>query len=301
MKTKYLLLLAMLSVFSIKFYAQGTYDLAEQSKLMVNWVKKSQKSQSYYDYGEVYTEYRTLWTLKNGVYSFSGSSDVAFNCTDDDEEDYSDPFDVCLHSPDGRISCSISKTTLKISFVEQIQIACSFGRNGNPRKPGDGATLYYGCRAGSHTATDLLELKSGNIKVKYSYTCSHSTYQTPRKNYAKGRTSSGRVVKQVLPGSSADPFAPWRQVHKQTNTYNLDEIARMNGITKKELVLRILETETFKIPFTDGIIRTIGDFGFSLYRNDGRSMNPTNTFCTVLYYCLYTQFGITPQDVLSRN
>ena len=216
------------------------------------WVEKC-REERFVDIGlGLKKEIDILWEKKGSVFQSKMFRQKTRFHADFGEEDYSEPFEGMLNGPRGEFSLSVSPNSIIIRNLDQIQLKCYGSRST------DYAAKRLGCKTGSRKGSTRIKLLGGEITVPYTISCTHSIYQTSRYVVqvngmtTNRRTNATKTV--ILPSGRKtkvgldDPYAPWRQAHDQTTTFNLDEIARLNKISKKELVARLLLSEKYELP-----------------------------------------------------
>ena len=90
---------------------------------------------------------------------------------------------------------------------------------------------------------------------------------------------------------SNDDYAPWRQIHTQTVKFNLDEIARLNKINKKELVARMILSPTWSLPLTTNKKKR-NNFHWDLVTEENLRYGENIDHVLIIYF-LWKQYGIT--------
>lgn len=245
---------------------------------------------------------------KNGDYSYKvkRSTYVKGNA-------YSWPYAVkeLTNHPTATVSCNISTNTITFVYYADCQLECEFytdedvktvGRSrlygdpihgvtgliGSEKRPADPYRELMGCKDGTTQTGKLYILcaklknyqrytdtnKGDLLKGTFKKTCTHSNFQFQimrgggRLKLDGTRTQSGRI-----------PFCPWKFKHTMTVTFNIDNIAQTNGISKKEVVLYLLR----------------GVKGVQYDKIISFPIEDTEDIC--LFYCLYKKFGITDQDL----
>ena len=283
------------------------YNKSDLCKEIVDWVARSQKKQRYQQSSWPYaveTITKNLWNKAGSNYnSRKFSCGSRFAAARGFRENYFVPFEGLLHHPEGDFSFSLSKSVLTYSNKDQIQIQCeTHPKTGKPVRPSDGATEAFGCKSGTRTATTQISLLGKPYKFKFSVSCNHNTYQSSYFNvvYSDGtpvnEDKDGHDVainRNVRPNRTRikrnDDYAPWRQIHTQSVKYNLDEIARLNKISKKELATLMILTPNWDMPLTSDKSKSEYHANWGeINLNDGQNIDHA-----VLIYFLWNQFGIT--------
>ncbi len=180
---------------------------------------------------------------KNGStsYTYNGVKHYGWQRFYGANEDYSDPYTSCIPLPYSKLTFTVNANTLTLTFDDAIQTACGFGGpNNDPVRPADFMKLSLGCKGGSASYLGEFGHEGMALKVKIHNTCTHRIYQTPRSTARNMRNAYGATVRVGTFGSVADPYAPWRSVHRQTTTLNFAECAKLNHMTKQEFVARLM-------------------------------------------------------------
>lgn len=301
--------------YSLEKYIPSPIPLSQVSycKLIVDWVKKSQKKQRYQQSSWPYsfvTITKNLWSKSGSNYSSRKFYNSArFSAAFGFRENYSDPFEGLLHQPEGEYSFSLNSNVLTYSNKDQIQIQCeTHPRTGKPVRPSDGATETFGCKSGTRTSTTQVSLLGTPFKIKYSVTCNHKTYQSSYFNVVYGDgtpVNQGRDAQDVANNryvrpkntrvKRSDDYAPWRQTHTQSIRLNLDEIARLNKINKKELVAYMILTPEWDMPLITDKTKYDSSANWGIVDLD----HAINIDHAVLIHFLWNQFGMS-EDYLNN-
>lgn len=249
MKRTLLIALAVLSCFtSARAQFEDNWTLhREDFADIIAWMEQCQNHQIYQ---EEFVEHRTLWTKTANGYTSKNiiANYVRTSAHEDDTEDYSEPFQGLLHQPVGTMSITLTSSTLTLDFLDKIQVASSFNPStGAPKAPHDGATATFGCTSGTRTLSHGTHVYGKDVTVTYTTTCQHSN-----------------VKKNVAYGGRVNPFSPYIQTHTQKVTYNLDAIAKANGMDKKEFVTRLVLTSYLALPLGMGEVMETTD-GYALF------------------------------------
>ena len=242
------------------------YDVAF-CKYIVNWAEKYQKRQNYilrYE-ATIIQKRENLWKKTGANYSSKKfRTSARFTASTGFEEGYSDPMQGLLHRPEGEFSFSLTNSILSITNKDQIQVICKpHPKTYKPMRPSDGATEWFGCKTGVRKGSAKIEIFGDVLTIPYTISCTHNTYQSSYFNLVYGDGTpvdlgkdahDAAINRGVRPNGtrvrSNDDYAPWRQIHTQTVKFNLDEIARINKINKKELVARMILSPTWRLPLT---------------------------------------------------
>lgn len=166
-------------------------------------------------------------TYANGYYKFKYTTREGgkIPCPD---EDYGQPFDVCINGPINDYVVQVSPTEWIIDEKNQIQTTCRHGKGGHPIKPvfeEDGLA-----KLGTYRSNYSI---FGNL-VPSTVTCSRRMYQTPR---TRKRTSRGGTVIHTMYGTDGDPFAPWRVVQNRHHIVDAKALEKQVGIPLNVLAL----------------------------------------------------------------
>ena len=135
------------------------------------------------------------------------------------DEDYNQPYEVCIPRPSIDCNVKMSPTKWIISEKQQIQtMSTSTVRQQGITLCAAPPTMreYTPPLGTSNTTYKIFQ----NKDVPSILTCSRKIYQTPRTNKRSRVTRGGQVVTQALVGSDGDLFAPWRIVYNLR--YNID-------------------------------------------------------------------------------
>lgn len=295
---------------SLAKYIPGllSYNTPSYCKSIVDWVSKSQKKQRYLgSWGAQWiTTIKNLWSKTgSGYVSRKFYDNSRFTAARGFHESYSDPYEGLLHHDEGEYSFSLTKSLLTYTNKDQIQVACeTHPKTGKPLRPSDGAKESFGCKTGTRNAIAQVLLMGKPLKIKYTVTCNHSTYQSSYFNVVYGdgtpvnQSRGGHdqsINRGVRPNGTRvqrnDDYAPWRQIHNQTVKYNLDEIARLNNISKKELVSLMILTPTWNMP----LLSDKSKMGYSAKWESIDLEHGYNIDHAVLIHFLWKQFGITEE------
>ena len=280
----------------------SSFKSAKEFQSIIDWAEKSRTHRlvSVGVGGAWNHVYDTMWEKKGTTYvSQMFGTKCRFRADDFDAEEYSQPFQGMLNGPKGRFSISVTPNEIIIRNVDKIQL------NGGSRQPTDYAAMRFGCKTGIHKGTAYMDLLGGSITVPYTISCQHSSHHTSRYDIEGG--DGGTVIGRVkLPSGRTqktafdDPFAPWQQSHDQKATFNLNEIAKLNHISKKELVARILLTEKWKLPILvpneknkPAFSGVYGNLTTYIFDSDYNITEVWGEDQIVLIYFLWKQFGIT--------
>lgn len=288
------------------------YDLSYY-KRVINWISKSQKCQMYRERGSMasFIENHTILWKRTGSGFSSKKFDTGsrFCAASGFEENYSDPFQGLLHHPEGVFSFSLTNNTLTLTNEDQIQVSCRPNpKTGKPMKPSDGATECFGCKTGTRKGTAEIQLFGSSLKLTYTVSCKHNTYQSSYFNVVYG---DGTPVNQsrdahhmdinrgVRPNGSRvrnnDDYAPWRQIHTQSIKFNLDEISRINKISKKELVARMILAHKWYLPLVSDEAKQKYNYFEWREMTDNDLIYGENLEHALLTFFLWKQFGISEE------
>lgn len=188
-----------------------------------------------------------IWQKKGNNYIYNGPRVYGSSRFNGANESYSDPYVVCLPQPYSKVSFTVNPTSIIFRIEDGIQENCTFkrvktswgGESDEPVKPRDAMRSTFGCKGGPAVYVGT----TNGLKVRVHNVCKHSIYQETRTTKLRGHNSNGRYFEQSAVGNDADPYAPWREVHYQTTTINLDECAKLNGLSKKDLVSKLLRCD----------------------------------------------------------
>ncbi len=166
-------------------------------------------------------------TYANGYYKFKYTTREGWKIPCPDEE-YGQPFDVCINGPINDYVVQIGPTKWIIDEKNQIQTVCRHGEGGHPIKPvlDEDRVAKLGTYKSSYSIF-------GNLAPS-TVTCSRRMYQTPRK---KKRTSQGGRVIHTMYGADGDPFAPWRIVQNRHHVVDAKALEKQVGMPLNVLAL----------------------------------------------------------------
>jgi hypothetical protein len=289
------------------------YDIAF-CKYIVNWVEKYQKRQFYNlrHQASVLEKRENLWKKTGASYSSKKFHTRArFGAASGFEEGYSDPFQGLLHRPEGEFSFSLTNGILSITNKDQIQVTCKpHPKTYKPMRPSDGATEYFGCKTGTRKGSARIEVFGDVLTIPYTISCTHATSQSSYFNVIYGDGTpvdlgkdahDAAINRGVRPNGTRvrrnDDYAPWRQSHTQTVKFNLDEIARLNKLNKKELVARMILSPIWSLPLTTD--KTKQDyFRWDLVTEESLRYGENIDHALIIFF-LWKQYGIT-EDYLNE-
>lgn len=205
-----------------------------------------------------------IWQKTANGYVYTGPKLYGFSRFRSEDEGYYDPYPSCLPGPYTKCTFTVSEATIKFTFEDAIQTTGKFKRvrhrggfeSDDYTTPDDFMKECLGCSGGTSSFTGCAYTAAGQLKLKITNTCTHKIYQTRR-------------------GPGADAYAPYRSVHHQTTTINLAESAKLNGLTKKELVQLLLMCEDWQLNKTE--------YPYTLNEQEEK----------VMFYFLWNTFGFS--------
>lgn len=221
-----------------------------------------------------------VWSKQGNDYIYHSVKTYGMRRFAGSNEDYSDPYEVCLPLPYTTVSFTVNQNYIKFTLEEGIQQACGFDSdNGNePVKPTDAMREDLGCKGGAATRTGKMRNDTLTLKVKVRANCSHKIYQAARLTTRRYKNKSGIYVREATLGTSGDPYAPWQQIHKMTSTINIAENAKLNNMTKAEFAKNFILCNGWCV---DGTL----------------NYTPTEEGYSMMLYFLYKTFNLNPDDI----
>lgn len=212
------------------------------------WIPEVKKMT--YEYARYHSQFgesgkRRIWKKVNNSYTYTGARYDIPNARLQGG-DYTDPFESCLSLPYMKLDFTVSKINIIFSFNEGMQVASSFRGENNDAYAPDLIRYNLGCKGGALTYTGYAICSDGTkLKLKIQSNCNHKIYQTPRTAKIRGYSKTqNKYVDFASPDDNyADPYAPWRQVHKQTLTLNIAQNAKLNGMSKMLFIKRLMTSE----------------------------------------------------------
>ena len=237
--------------------AKKWYDKYQRKKSLLASIKKilndvrnmSTGASAFIDGEPKEDEAKTIriWLKKGNNYIYNGPKVYGESRFSGENEGYSDPHVVCLPQPYSKVSFTVNANSIVFKIEDGIQENCTFkrvktswgGESDEPVRPRDSMRRTFGCKGGP--AVYVGQMNCGQpLKIRVHNVCKHSIYQEIRSTKLRGYNSKGNYFEQSAVGNDADPYAPWREVHYQTTTINLAECAKLNGMSKKEFVGKLL-------------------------------------------------------------
>ena len=151
---------------------------------------------------------------------------------------HSIPFEGYDNRPVNSVTFEFSSDNITIKIYDRIQLNCEFDKTGTEKAPNDPFVEYLGCTSGkSEIINGIILFDDGpNIETQVLYSCSHS-----KLHLKMGVPGSRLVAGRVRRARAIFHFAPWRFVHQQTVTYDLNKIAKSLGVSKKQLAYSMIE------------------------------------------------------------
>ena len=153
---------------------------------------------------------------------------------------YSDPHEGLDHGgPVNRITYEVSTDKIVIKIYDRVQLVCDFDDNGTEKAPVDPFSEFLQCKPGTPETIDgkIIFDNGDNLRTKIIRSCTHNKKHM---QYI-GATTYGYHKGKVREGRSINYYAPWQFSHNQTVTYNLNQIAKSLGITKRDLIYQLIE------------------------------------------------------------
>lgn len=271
------------------------------------WVEANKNRKEVFNVmtGNMAMKNEALWTKNGTIYASTSQKDLArFHAATGEEEDYTEPFQGMISRPECVYTFSVSPTSIVVVTTDKIQVACNFdSRTGNEKAPKDGAAEAFHCKSGTRSYTAEVQTVGGPVKLRYTATCTHQNIRKSRKTIEGARDvpegvmiTTGRGPGYRTRTSSSDYYPPYHQVHKQTTTFNLDESARLSGISKKELATRLLMTADLQLPLVDPQYLNSGGGDMTFYFGSKSSVQSFGTVDANLFvYFMSKTFGFTEE------
>lgn len=186
---------------------------------------------------------------KDGSYTFfswGAGLDAPYH-----DGDYSSPFAVegIRNRPTHNISLTISKQGIKLKTYNDVQVATDFYENtgdimkdGSAKKPADPFSETYGCKTGSRQTNVSFQLGKKTYQCKANFTCQHDCKRLiiVQANKRYNVLTHKYDVVAVEPGGSSDFLSPWKFMHTVNCFISFDEMAKSVGISREELIKRIM-------------------------------------------------------------
>lgn len=247
-----------------------TADPIQHFRIIKDWIEDNRYVQVWATKGgsEMYTE--DLFTRTNTSFTFNETNrnfSTAIRIALPDE-DYSIGMADNISKPQISYKFTVTANQITYTITTDQQASCGFvnsdewvaegdgaARGGVPTQPIDPHKEYLGCNGGTHKDVCKINDAFGEktLICPYTYTCSHYIRQVPRsagrrKGYT-ARATGGYIKKNIAPGQvyigpageyGGDPFAPWQFTYTTTVKINLDEMAKVNNMSKQKIAYNII-------------------------------------------------------------
>lgn len=269
-KMKTIIISMLLSISCLIAKSQDHYNSSNQ-------ISRQIAEFSQYVSTEKQDDARGAYILKTGAAYKYYSHKSRFPSIGAPHQDYTDPFQGMLMSPQSYFTIEVSASTITIHCRELLQVYCGFsGPNNDPAVPTQIQWTVLPQR--QNKTGKLTAFFDKDLSYNVTSTAKHLIFQTPRtvvimggvdimnpdylesKAIAMGgapqNNQTGMWVTNKYTGKRRgmdDIYAPWRIVQDQKLTISLDAMAKTNGMTKNDLVWTLFFTDLSNLKIVSSV------------------------------------------------